>query len=133
MDFNEASQYQSYIQPEWAPPSWLFGPVWSVLYTIIFITFGWVFYKIYKGKIPKIVALPFVINLISNAAFTPLQFGLQNNYLAFLDILIVWGSLIWIMKVIWPHYKWIAYAQIPYFLWVSFATFLQLNITLLNL
>lgn len=133
MNFNEASWYSQLIKPEWAPPSWLFGPVWSVLYTIIFITFGWVFYQIFKGNIPKNVALPFVINLVSNALFTPLQFGLQNNVLAFIDILIVLGSIGWFMKAIWPHAKWVVYANIPYLLWVSFATCLQGTITFLNL
>lgn len=130
--FNEASQYQSYIQPDWAPPSWLFGPVWSVLYTIIFITFGWVFYKIYKGQIPKMVALPFALNLLFNAAFTPLQFGLQNNVLAAIDIVLVLITIIWFMVAIWKHNKWIALANLPYLTWVSFATVLQITITFLN-
>lgn len=130
--FNEASQYQNYLQPEWAPPSWLFGPVWSVLYTIIFITFGWVFYKVYKDKIPKAVALPFALNLIFNAAFTPLQFGLQNNLLAAIDIVLILVTIIWLMVSIWKHNKWIAIANIPYLAWVSFATALQLTITILN-
>jgi len=132
-NLNSSIQYRNYIQPDWAPPSWLFGPVWSVLYTIIFITFGWVFYKIYKGEIPKAVALPFAINLISNALFTPLQFGLQNNVLAFIDILIVLGSIVWLMKAIWPYARWVVYANIPYLAWVSFATVLQGTITYLNL
>lgn len=129
---NESVWYAELIKPEWAPPAWLFGPVWTVLYAIIFVSFGFVFYQIFKGKIPKLVAIPLVINLVSNAAFTPLQFGLQNNFLALADILIVLGSIVWIMHAIWPYYKWVAYAQIPYLLWVSFATVLQLTITLLN-
>ncbi len=132
MRLESATQYQSYIQPEWAPASWLFSPVWSVLYSIIFISFGWVFYKIYKGEIPKIVALPFAVNLISNALFTPLQFGLQSNILAFIDIVIVLGSILWFMKVIWPYARWVVLVNIPYLLWVGFATVLQGIITYLN-
>lgn len=130
---NESAWYAELIKPEWAPPAWLFGPVWSVLYTIIFVSFGYVFYQIFKGKIPRLVAVPFIVNAISNALFTPLQFGLQNNVLALLDILIVLGSIIWFMKAIWPYAKWVVYVNIPYLIWVSFATFLQINITLLNL
>jgi len=78
------------------------------------------------------VALPFLLNLIFNFAFTPIQFGLKNNYLAALDILLVLATLIWAMAVIYPHARWIAYIQIPYLLWVSFATVLQLTITYLN-
>ena len=129
---NESAWYAELIKPEWAPPAWLFGPVWSVLYTIIFITFGWVFYQIWQGEIPAKVALPFAINLLSNAAFTPLQFGLQNNYLALIDIVIVLGSICWLMKAIWPYARWVALANIPYLVWVSFATFLQTTITILN-
>lgn len=129
---NEATQYQNYIQPDWAPPAWLFGPVWSVLYAIIFITFGWVFYKVFRGEIPKKVALPFALNLLFNAAFTPLQFGLQNNYLASIDIVLVLITIMWFMVAIWKYNKWIAIANLPYLAWVSFATVLQITITVLN-
>ena len=85
-----------------------------------------------KKEIALIVALPFVLNLIFNFAFTPLQFGLKNNLLAAIDILFVLGTLIWAMAAIYPHARWITYIQIPYLLWVSFATVLQLTITYLN-
>ena len=130
---NESAWYAELIKPEWSPPAWVFGPVWTVLYALIAISFSWVFYQIIRGKIPRLVAAPFVINIVSNALFTPLQFGLQNNVLALADILVVLGSIIWFMKAIWPHAKWVVYINIPYLIWVSFATFLQLNITLLNL
>lgn len=85
-----------------------------------------------KKEITLIVALPFAVNLIFNFAFTPLQFGLNNNLLAAIDILLVLSTLIWAMVAIYPHARWIAYIQIPYLLWVSFATVLQLTITYLN-
>lgn len=78
------------------------------------------------------VALPFVLNLIFNAIFTPLQFGLKNNLLASLDILLILITLIWAIAAIYPYERWIAYIQIPYLLWVTFATILQLTITYLN-
>lgn len=130
---NTYNWYSQLIKPSWAPPSWLFGPVWTVLYVIIALSFGTVFYKVFTKQIPWIVALPFVLNLIFNFAFTPLQFGLQNNLLAAIDILLVLGTLIWALIAIWPHAHWIAYANIPYLGWVSFATVLQLSITYLNL
>jgi benzodiazapine receptor len=73
-----------------------------------------------------------VLNLIFNFAFTPIQFGLKNNLLASIDILLVLGTLVWALFAIFPHLKWVAYANIPYLLWVSFATILQLTITYLN-
>jgi len=81
------------------------------------------------------VALPFALNLIFNFAFTPLQFGLKNNLLAAVDILLVLGTLIWALAALWyaaPALRWVVYVNTPYLLWVSFATVLQLTITYLN-
>ncbi|MFH1855303.1 MAG: TspO/MBR family protein [bacterium] len=124
--------YQQLIRPSWAPPSWLFGPVWTFLYILIAVSFFKVFQLTLQKRISFIIALPFILNLIFNFAFTPLQFGLRNNFLAAIDILLVLGTLIWAMITIYPHQKWITYIQIPYLLWVSFATVLQLTITYLN-
>jgi tryptophan-rich sensory protein len=124
--------YQRLIKPSWAPPSYLFGPVWTFLYVLIAISFGKVFVMAWGKQIPLIVALPFALNLIFNFAFTPIQFRLQNNLLAAVDIVLVLGTLIWAMVVIFPYGHWLTYIQIPYLLWVSFATVLQLTITYLN-
>jgi len=124
--------YQQLIKPQWAPPSWLFGPVWSVLYAIIFVTYGYAIWLFVNGKIHFSVLLPFILNLIFNFAFTAIQFGLKNNILAMVDILLVLGTLIWLMIAIYPHAKWITYANIPYLGWVLFATILQITITFLN-
>lgn len=129
---NTYNWYSQLIKPSWAPPSWLFGPVWAFLYALIAVSFGTVFYKAFTKQIPWVVALPFVLNLIFNFAFTPIQFGLKNNLLAAIDILLVLGTVVWAIVVIYPHIKWVAYIQIPYLLWVSFATILQLTITYLN-
>lgn len=126
------SWYSTLIKPSWSPPAWLFGPVWSMLYLLIAISFGKVFFMLWKKKISFAIALPFILNLIFNFAFTSIQFGLKNNLLAALDILLVLGTLIWAMIVIYPRASWIALIQIPYLLWVTFATFLQLTITYLN-
>jgi tryptophan-rich sensory protein len=106
--------------------------VWTVLYIGIIITFGAVFVMAGQKKIAWMIAVPFVLNLVFNVAFTPLQFGLRSNILASVDILLVLGTLIWAMRSIFPFAPWITYAQIPYLLWVSFATCLQLTITYLN-
>jgi tryptophan-rich sensory protein len=129
---NTYTWYQTLIKPSWAPPSWLFGPVWTALYAIIAATFGTVFYKAFTKQIPWIAALPFALNLVFNFAFTPLQMGLKDQLLASIDILLVLGTLIWALTAIWPHLRWVAYANIPYLLWVSFATVLQLTIAYLN-
>jgi tryptophan-rich sensory protein len=126
------SWYTTLIKPTWAPPSWLFGPVWTALYAVIAISFGTVFYKIFTKELPWTVGIPFVLNLICNFSFTPLQFGLKSNILASVDILLILGTLVWAIVAIFPHVKWVAYAQGPYLLWVVFATVLQLTITYLN-
>jgi tryptophan-rich sensory protein len=126
------SWYSTLVKPSWAPPSWLFGPVWSVLYIIIAVTFGKVFLLAYQKEVPLMVALPFALNLLFNFAFTPLQFGLKNNYLAAADILLCLATLIWALVAVYPHLRWVALANIPYLLWVCFATTLQLSITYLN-
>jgi translocator protein len=129
---NSYNWYSTLIKPTWAPPSWLFGPVWSILYVLIAVSFGKVFMMLGQKQIPFIVALPFILNLLFNFIFTPIQFGLKNNYLAAVDILLVLITLIWAMYSIFPYARWITYIQIPYVLWVSFATVLQLTITFIN-
>ncbi|MDP1690281.1 MAG: TspO/MBR family protein [bacterium] len=129
---NSYVSYQELIKPTWSPPAWVFGPVWTLLYAIIAVTYGTVFYKVFTGALPWKVALPFALNLVFNFSFTYFQFGLKNNYLAAADILLVLATLIWAFVAIYPHLKWVALVNIPYLLWVGFATILQLTITYLN-
>lgn len=124
--------YRSLVKPEWAPPEWLFGPVWTVLYIIIIISFGFVLWQCLRGQLPWRVFLPFGLNIIFNLLFSPIQFGLQNNFLAAIDILLVLGTLGWALLVIRHLIPWVALVNIPYLAWVSFATVLQLTITWLN-
>lgn len=132
---NEKILYSQLIKPTWAPPSWVFGPVWAILYAIIIVSFGAIFYKAFTRQISWMIALPFALNLLFNFAFTPIQFGLVNNFLASIDILLVVGTLIWGLYTVWhgvPELRWVVYANIPYLLWGTFATTVQLAITYLN-
>lgn len=132
---NSYNWYSQLIKSAWAPPSYLFGPVWTFLYIIIFLSFGTIFYRAIIGKLAWIVTLPFILNLIFNFSFTYLQFGLKNNILAAIDILLVLTTLIWALISVWKasaDLRWIVYINIPYLLWISFATTLQLTITYLN-
>lgn len=129
---NSVEWYSSIIKPSFSPPSYLFGVVWGILYPIIFISFGYVVYLYIQKKIPFIVLLPFILNIIFNLLFSPLQFGLQSNLLAAIDITLVLGTLLWAMYLIFPYSNIITYVQVPYLLWVGFATILQYSITWLN-
>ena len=130
MKYNE--RYADLKKPSFAPPAWVFGPVWTFLYFLIAISFGTVWYKAFYLYIPIGLLLPFLLNLLANFAYTPIQFRLKNNYLASLDILIVLGTLIYALIHIYPYMHWVVYINIPYVLWVSYATVLQISITWLN-
>ena len=124
--------YDSLLKPTWTPQPATIGLIWQILYPILFISAGFVFVQTARGKIPAWVAIPFVINLVANLLFTPIQFGLRNLELAAIDILIVWITILWMIVAAWPHARWVSLAQIPYLLWVSTATVLQLSITWMN-
>lgn len=129
---NSAAWYAQLIKPFFAPPAWLFGPVWAVLYVIIAISFGYVLVQCIKKRLPFTVFLPFALNLVFNLSYTTIQFGLKNNLLASVDILLLLSTLVWALVTIWPRIRWVALVNIPYLLWVAFATVLQLSITWLN-
>ncbi len=124
--------YNSLQKPDWTPAPQTIGTIWQILYPVILLTFGYVFTQAFRGRIPGWVAVPFAINLVANVLFTPIQFGLRNLDWAAVDIVVVWGSLVWLIVAIWPHFRWVSVAQIPYLIWVSIATVLQLSITLNN-
>ncbi len=133
MDSNSsAAWYAQLAKPFFAPPASVFGPVWTVLYIIIAISFGYVLLQYLKRRLPLSVLLPFILNLVANLAYTPIQFGLKNNLLASIDILLVLATLVWALAVIWRRQRWVALVNLPYLAWVGFATVLQLSITWLN-
>jgi len=129
---DSSTWYLELKKPAWAPPGSVFGLVWSVLYILIFLSFGTVFYQAVVGSLPFVVSLPFILNLVFNFSFTYFQFGLKNNLLASVDIVLVTVTLVWAMVLIWPYLCWVTLINIPYLLWVLFATALQLTITSLN-
>ncbi len=129
---NSYAWYAQLQKPSWSPPSWLFGPVWTVLYALIAVSYGYVAYLFLQKRISFWVVLPFGLNLIFNALFTPVQFGLRNNWLAMADILLVLVTLVWALIAVYPHARWVTYVNIPYIVWVCFATVLQISITILN-
>lgn len=130
--FNDMSWYESLAKPAWTPAPGVIGTIWSLLYPVILIVFGYVVFRVVRGDIPAAVLIPVVLNAVSNIAFTPVQFGLQNLPLATADILIVLVTIVWCMIAIWPYSRVASLALSPYLAWVATASVLQLSITWLN-
>ena len=126
------NRYAHLKKPSWSPPSWLFGPVWTVLYILIIISFGKVFLLGWGKEIPFMIMLPFILNLLFNIIFSPIQFRLQNNILSAIDIILIRWTIVRLMIAIYPYVHRVTYIQIPYLLRVSLATVLQLTITSMN-
>ncbi len=124
--------YDQLSKPGWTPPPGTIGLIWTILYPILAVSFGFVLVRTCMSKLSWLVALPFIINLVANLLFMPVFSGLRNLPLATADILIVLGTIIWMVVAIWPHYRWVAVAQLPYLAWVGTATVLQVSITLRN-
>jgi len=124
--------YNSLAKPTWTPAPSTIGLIWTILYPIIAVSFGFVFLMAFRGKVRRSLAVPFAINLVANLLFMPIFSGLRNVPLAAVDIVIVWATIIWCVVAVWPHFKWVALAQVPYFVWVSIATVLQMSITAMN-
>jgi benzodiazapine receptor len=124
--------YDSLAKPSWTPAPSVIGTIWTIVYPIIFVVFGYVIVRVVKGEIPSQVVIPIAVNLAANVAFTPIQFGLQNLPLATADILVVLVTIVWAMIAIWPYSRVAALALTPYLAWVSIASVLQVSITLMN-
>jgi benzodiazapine receptor len=115
------AEYQSLEQPSWAPPSWLFGPVWTVLYVLIAVS-GWLVWR-RSGWTTALTV--YAVQLAVNAAWTPLFFGFGEYGLALIDIVVMWvliGVTIWLFR---PISRVAAALLLPYWAWVTFATALN--------
>jgi len=102
--------YNALEKPSLTPAAATIGLIWTLLYPVIFISFGFVFMRAFQGKVPRMVAVPFAVNLVANLLFMPIFSWLRNVPLAAADIVIVWATIIWCVVVIWRHYKWVARA-----------------------
>lgn len=118
-------------KPSWNPPSWVFGPVWITLYAMMGIAAGLVWNK---RSLPEArIALWFYgIQLVLNALWSILFFGLKNPGLAFVEIIVMLVLIIITTVLFWRINTWAGVLMIPYIAWVSFASFLNFNIWRLN-
>ena len=97
--------YDSLVKPSWTPAPATISLIWTLLYPVILVSFGFVFVKAFQRKLPRRVALPFAVNLVANLLFMPLFAGLRNVPLAAADIVVVWATILWCVVAVWPHYR----------------------------
>ena len=129
--FRPGDWYERLAKPSWRPPNRLFAPVWTILYFAIAVS-GWLIWR--KAGFAG-AALPlaiYALQLILNAAWTPIFFGLHRPDLGFLDIVLVWLSIIATIALFYPIHAGAALLLLPYFAWVTFAGALNFAIWRLN-
>lgn len=123
--------YKTLVKPAWNPPSWVFGPVWITLYTLM----GIAAYLVWKQRgvsgVKQALTI-YGIHLVFNSLWSVLFFGLKNPGLAFVDIIILLALIIYVTVLFWKINIWAGMLFIPYILWVSFATYLNYTLWKLN-
>ncbi len=123
--------YATLVDPSFAPPGWVFGPVWTMLYLLIatsgylIITDGALKYQ------PQAVGL-WGLQLALNTIWTPVFSGAQNLEMAFYYIVALWLSILAYIIISWRVNRWASVMFMPYFAWVSFASVLNYNYWQLN-
>ena len=120
--------YSQIILPTYNPPSWIFGPVWTILYILMSIAIWSAWQKSLDKKILKI----YFINLFFNAIWSIIFFGFHNIGLALIDLFIILIFIFILMKVYLKISLLSFYLTLPYFLWSSYAFFLNASIFVLN-
>jgi tryptophan-rich sensory protein len=123
--------YPALAKPAWTPPSWLFGPVWTALYAAMAVA-GWAVWRARgwrQGRGPLVL---FALQLLLNAAWSGLFFGLRAPGLALLGIALLWGAILATLVAFWRVRPLAGALLVPYLAWVSFAAALNAAIWRLN-
>jgi len=129
--FAPGAWYQALDKPSWNPPNWIFGPVWTLLYILIAVS-GWLVWK-EKGFEGATAALSlFGVQLVLNAAWSWLFFGLHRPGWALAEILVLWLSIALLTWMFWQIRPLAGALLLPYLAWVGFAAFLNGTIWRLN-
>lgn len=122
-----AGWYGGLVRPALNPPSWVFGPVWVTLYALMGIA-AWLVWERGGGKALAI----FSGQLVLNASWSIVFFGLRSPGLALVNIALLWLAIVWTGAAFYRISRPAAYLLLPYFLWVSFAVYLNFFIWRLN-
>ena len=125
--------YEMLEKPFFAPEPWVFGFMWGIIYPLILIALAVVVWKTYKEQLAIDALLVFILNVLANLLFTPLQLKYPDALWATLDILLVLVTLLYLQVGFWRAKEYQLFALLtPYLLWGSFATVLQMTIYYLN-
>ena len=116
-------------KPSFNPPNYLFGPVWTLLYILMGISF---YLILNKPKVNWLLVGIFITQLILNFFWSFIFFNAHNLGLALFEIILLWASILTMIILFYKTNKWAAILNIPYLLWVSFATLLNYSIYSLN-
>lgn len=129
--FRPGAWYAELARPSWTPPSWLFGPVWTVLYFMMGAS-AWLVWR--KGGF-RAQALPlriFLVQLLLNAAWSAIFFGMHKLLLSSIEILLLWAAILATILVFRPVSRLAAWLLVPYLAWVTYASALNITIWRLN-
>lgn len=128
---NAAGFYGQLVQPSWAPPAWLFGPVWSLLFLLMGIS-AWLVWRQHGFRGAGIALKLYAAQLVANALWTWLFFAWQQGGLALAEIAILWLLILGTIITFWRLNRLAAVLLLPYLAWVSFASALNFALWRLN-
>lgn len=128
--FKSMSIYNTLNKPPLSPPSVVFPIAWSILYLLMGISIYIIMQS--KNKLKENARLIYFIQLVINALWTPIFFGLKEYFFAFLWILMLIVLVITMILTFYKISKKAAYIQIPYLLWLLFASYLNFGVFVLN-
>jgi len=129
--FQPGAWYAGLQKPSWNPPSWVFAPVWSVLYGLMALA-AWRVWQRGGFMSQRRALVWFLVQLALNAAWTPLFFGLHLPGLAFGEILLLWAAIAVTSRVFFQVERLAGWLLVPYLVWVGFAAVLNFTIWRLN-
>lgn len=124
--------YTTLNKPFFAPPNWIFGPVWTLLYLLMGVAFYLIWKQGWQKKRIATAGKYFLLQLGLNFIWSPIFFGLKAPLLGLIVIMAMWVLIVMTMKKFHPLSRLAFYLLVPYLLWVSFVTLLNGAIVILN-
>ena len=126
-----AAFYGQLARPFWAPPSWLFGPVWSLLYLLMGIA-AWLVWREHGFRGAASALRLFAAQLLANALWTWIFFVWQQGALSLAGSVVLWALIACTLAAFWRRQRLAALLLVPYLAWVGFATALTAALWRLN-